>query len=220
MGKSKLTTTAEIFTIFNTFFVISVSIFGLLIYTQVNVTEESLNEIQEIIHETLSSTQEELEIARPHYNLVVGFFDPDAKSNQQIKDEISLTLGKTEQLDIRIWNITIPVMPEEKPKSGEATRRADDVSCIIEFPSCFNVSLPYTIYSGVYPQRVYQYGGGYLVGIDYGEDYALHPDTNFVFRVNVTPYKKGDFQIKVTADANNPNTPEPSFQGELTIHVD
>lgn len=218
---------SHIATVFTFIFTLVIAGIGYTIFRKVDVGEETTAKMEGLLTEatkTLQDNQKRLEASRPHYNLAVGFFDPDATTDPQIKKEIVLVKGVTAMLDIRIWNIStqenVPEGIAESANDNVSSRRADDVSCIVEFPEGFAVSVPYTLQKNVFIQRVDQYRGGWIVGIDYGDDYALHPGTNFIFRVNVTPTEKGRFPIKVTADTDNPNSWEPAIQDNLYITVE
>lgn len=195
---------------------------GYLYVEKVAVDKKTMERIEKLLrdsNEELVEMQKILALGLPHYNLEVTFRDKEKSSDERFPEEITLKNGKTATLEIAIHN--------RNSSEGKAERRADDVSCQVRFPPGFTVSAPWTTgYRKVYRDHTIMTNGGTMVGINYGEDYALHPRTVFLLFVYVTPeieLKPGEkmtFDLDVCADANNPHSKNPACYTKLKINVE
>jgi hypothetical protein len=238
MERTSLEMFADICVVILTIVVAVLAILGILTYSKVSTEVRAVKDLSVEVRdaaESISGIKGGLE-AGTNYNLKVGFYDPEAKTDPQLKDTLKMKPKRAADIELRVWNVVEKLgapKPEEDEEAEETaetpaetflgTKRADWVSCTVEFPPEFDVAVPRAardIDAKVTKRKVTLSGGRNVVSIDYGGGLALHPGTYFAMMVRVTPRELGEYKIKVTADAANPYSSEPAYQMELRLVVE
>lgn len=224
---------AHVCTIIITAAAIVAVIVGIMIYAKLGPVVTGVAELRdkaEANAEVLAKTSEFAQAAAPDYNLAVGFFAPEAEKEPPLADSNVVKAGKATSVEFRVYNVAPPAekQPKEEPAAGEeakapaeekpapapAPRRAEGVSVTVAFPADVDVAAVAAAGATV---RKFPRAGGTLVAIDWSAARPLHPDTYFGFRARVKAKKKGDYELAVVADANNPFAAAPSFTGKLRL---
>ncbi len=226
---------AHVCTIIITAAAIVAVVVGIMIYAKLGPVAAGIAELRakaEANAEALAKTSEFAQAAAPDYNLAVGFFAPEAEKEPPLADSNVVKAGKVTNVQFRVYNVAPAAekQPEEEPAAGEegeeaeeekaaptpahAPRRAEGVSVTVAFPA--DVDVAAVAAPGATLHR-FPRAGGTLVAMDWSAARPLHPDTYFAFRARVKAKEKGDYELAVVADANNPFAAAPSFTGKLRL---
>jgi hypothetical protein len=215
-------------------------VLGILILGKLSPLAKGVEELRakgEANAAALAETQEFAEAAAPDYNLAVGFFAPASTKELPLTDSTGAKVGKVTNVEFRVYNVAPPaetpptrkeapeeeeaeepageeVAPPPAPAPAPALRRAEGVSVTVTFPP--DVDVATVAATGAAVQK-FPGATGTLVTLDWSPGRPLHPDTYFSFRARVKPKKKGDYELKVVADANNAFAAAPSFTGKLRL---